>query len=279
MKKISNLTHYRHQLNQLDTQLVNLLNQRAIICEKVARYKYQNGLKITDSSREKSLQDCLCNINPKSLPDHNLLAIHQAILKQMKQTMKTSPLYYLGPPGTYSHQAALNYSSKHPLIPLPTLKSVIDSVKKHPNTLGIIPIKNSIIGPIKETTAYLNSLDTKDSDKERLQLKTIDQITIPINMDLATSEKTKYSDITLVYTKQQALDQCKNWLDKNLPQAKRIAVNSTTDGISKLIKPGSAVICSPYACTLNQLTTVAPNIQNHQQNSTTFAIIRNIENA
>ena len=69
---------------------------------------------------------------------------------------KKKKLSYLGPAGTYSEEAALEYNKKrYQLVPKKTIFDVLDSVESSQIDKGIIPIENSRVGTILETIDFL----------------------------------------------------------------------------------------------------------------------------
>jgi prephenate dehydratase len=60
---------------------------------------------------------------------------------------------YLGPNGSYTHQAALSYAQAHDasLVPQVTIKDVFDAVLGGAVTHGVVPIENSTNGSVTIT--------------------------------------------------------------------------------------------------------------------------------
>jgi prephenate dehydratase len=60
---------------------------------------------------------------------------------------------YLGPNGSYTHQAAINYAQPHDasLVPQVTIKDVFDAVLGGAVTHGVVPIENSTNGSVTIT--------------------------------------------------------------------------------------------------------------------------------
>ena len=60
---------------------------------------------------------------------------------------------FLGPSGTYSHEAAMNYAKTRDasLVPQVTIKDVFDAVLSGSVTHGVVPIENSTNGSVTMT--------------------------------------------------------------------------------------------------------------------------------
>jgi len=81
-------------------------------------------------------------------------------------------------------------------------------------------------------------------------------------------------EIKEVYSHRQALAQCRNWLEKNLPHAKLIETDSTARACEIVLeKEGSAAIASEVASYTYHLNILAENIQDSLNNYTRFLVL------
>ena len=95
---------------------------------------------------------------------------------------------------------------------------------------------------------------------------------LPIHHNLLA--KCARSDVTEVYSRPQALSQCRNWLAKNLPQARIHEVTSTSTAAQLARdKPGAAAVASRQAGLHYGLDIIAENIEDNASNVTRFAVI------
>ena len=82
------------------------------------------------------------------------------------------------------------------------------------------------------------------------------------------------TEVREVYSKPQALSQCRNWLAKHLPSARTIEVTSTSTAAQLAVeKPGAAAIASLQAGVRYGLDVLAENIEDNPFNTTRFAVI------
>jgi chorismate mutase/prephenate dehydratase len=82
------------------------------------------------------------------------------------------------------------------------------------------------------------------------------------------------NDVREVFSKPQALSQCRDWLAKHLPQAALRETTSTTAAAEIAAeKPGAAAVASRQAAVNYQLDILAPNIEDNLNNVTRFAVI------
>src|SRR5262249_17805484 len=81
-------------------------------------------------------------------------------------------------------------------------------------------------------------------------------------------------EIRRVYSKPQALSQCRNWLAKNVPYAQYVEVASTTVAADLAAKEnGMAAVASRQAAVKYGLRILAADIEDVPNNETRFAII------
>ena len=81
-------------------------------------------------------------------------------------------------------------------------------------------------------------------------------------------------EIRRVYSKPQALSQCRNWLSKNVPQALLQEVSSTADAARLAqTEPGAAAVASRQAAVRYGLRILFRDIEDSPYNETRFAVI------
>jgi len=129
-------------------------------------------------------------------------------------------LGYLGPPGTFSEQAAREFQSSYAidvLQALPSIPHVILGVDKQEIGLGLVPVENSIEGTVNITLDMLAN---------EVNLFIQGELVLDIRHCLLTLKGNK-EKIRFVYSHPQALAQCRRFLLDNLPDACCISTEST----------------------------------------------------
>jgi chorismate mutase/prephenate dehydratase len=139
---------------------------------------------------------------------------------------------------------------------------VFDEVNRGHVDYGIVPIENSTDGRIVDTLDMF----------QRLPLKICGEVQISIHHNLLS--RTPRSEITEIYSKPQALSQCREWLARNMPDVRLVDVTSTSTAaqISR-DKHGAAAIASRQAAVEYSLDIIADNIEDNPNNVTRFAVI------
>jgi chorismate mutase / prephenate dehydratase len=98
------------------------------------------------------------------------------------------------------------------------------------------------------------------------------QVYLEINHALISA--TPLDKITKVYSKDQALAQCRAWLQRHLPHAQLIDTASTAKAVQVAKEePGSAAIAAELAAQFQGVPVLAKNIQDKNDNTTRFFVV------
>jgi len=257
------LKKLREEIDELDSKLADLLNQRARKVIEIARAKSRGKKSYYSPGREKRIIMRLIKENKGPLSSDALEEIFHIILKTSLSLEKKLKVAYLGPPATFTHQAAIkSFGKGADLIPMRSINQVFAEVEKKQADFGVVPIENSTEGVVSHTLdMFLNS-----------DLKICSEIILEISHHLLSKGELK--KITKVYSHPQALAQCQNWLEENLPKVKLIEVESTARAAQKAAKEtDSAAIASDIAASLYRLRMLASHIEDRANNYTRFFVI------
>jgi chorismate mutase / prephenate dehydratase len=259
------LQQLRKKIDALDTKIVELLNQRAQITLDVGKHKLKNNASIYAPAREKQVLDRIKTLSKGPLNKQALEAIYREIMSASLALEKPLRIAYLGPEATFSHLAALKrFGSMVEYVACENVSEIFSKVEHNDCDYGVVPIENSIEGIVTHTIDLL-----VDSD-----LKICSQILLDIAHYLMS--KGPLSSIREVYSHPQVFGQCRQWLLKNLPQAKLIPVESTTKAAEIASKKkNAACIASEVAAPLYKLNVLKKNIQDSAHNITRFLVLSN----
>ena len=184
----------------------------------------------------------------------------------------TITIAHLGPQGTYAEVATLAVArwlqtaggDAPTLRPYPSIAQTLYAVEEGETTLAVVPVENSTEGSVPVTLDTLWQLDD-------IQIQ--QAWTLPITHALI-SHAPSIADIQTMYSHPQALAQCHDWLQENLPAIQRVATESTAKALEHL-SPDQAVgaIASKRAAELYNLPVLAYPINDHPDNCTRFWVI------
>lgn len=258
-----NLAALRAQIDAIDKDVLRLLNERVRLAAEIGRVKRKEGFEIYVAQREEEVLQRLAKHNEGPLDEKAIRAIYREIMSAAIALEKPMVIAYLGPEATFTHQAAMKkFGSSVEYLALATITDVFGAVEKGDADYGVIPIENSTEG------AVFHSLDMLVES----ELKIVAQVFLEIAHHLIS--RSPLPEITKVFSKDQALGQCRRWLHRHLPHATCLEAESTARAVEiARDNPGSAAIASSLAAELHGVPVVAPNIQDKADNTTRFLVI------
>jgi chorismate mutase/prephenate dehydratase len=260
-----NLDDIRKHIDEIDGQLLDLLSDRADLVHQVGEVKKRDGLQIYAPEREEALLRRLIERNKGRLPEKSIRAIYREIMSAALALEDDLKIAYLGPEGTWTHQAAIKkfghsvaYSSQ------PNFAEVFDQVTRRQADYGVVPIENSTEGAVSHTLdLFVDS-----------PLQICAQILLRIENGLMASIPRE--QIKTLYSHPQVFGQCRNWILRNFPEADLVEVSSTTRA-AQLARDnaaqGAAALGGALAAEMNGLEMLESSIQDRATNTTRFLVI------
>ncbi|MEW5922193.1 MAG: prephenate dehydratase [Bacillota bacterium] len=176
-------------------------------------------------------------------------------------------LGYLGPPGTFSEEAAIRYCTGQPLLSKPyfTINQIFSAVENGEVKMGVVPVENSLEGSVNLTLDLLSGGS---------QAKVAGELLLRVQHCLLTRPGEDITQIKEIYSHPQALAQCRTYLYKFIPEAELISMISTAEAAELVGRSeGKAVIASRRAAELYSLDIVRENIQDEPSNITRFLLL------
>lgn len=251
------------EIRRLDREILKLINRRAAVTAK-----YLQGLANPQKSlfaplADDELSELIEKSNPGPLPAHSARAVFREIISGARSLVKILRIAYLGPAYSFTHLAAIErFGTSATYVPVNNIAAVFEEVNRGHADYGLAPIENSTDGRVVDTLDMFT----------RLPLKICGEIQLNIHHNLMA--RCPRSEIVEIYSKPQALSQCRDWLSRNMPQARLIEVTSTSTAAQLARdKPGAGAVASRQAAVQYELTTVAENIEDNKNNITRFAVI------
>jgi chorismate mutase/prephenate dehydratase len=257
------LKKLRDSIDSIDKEIVERLNERVRLACEIGQIKLSQGKEVYVPSREEQVFDKLSASSKGPLPDKALRKIYREVISAATALEKPMTIAYLGPEGTYTHQAAMkHFGSSMSFAQCRTVPDVFASVKRGDCNYGVVPVENSTQGTVLGTLDMLVESD----------LLIVAQVFLEINHYLVS--KSPLAEIKTVYSKDNALGQCRNWLAKMLPNAEQIACDSTAGAVVYARdNPGVGAIGSRVASELYDVPIIAENIADVGDNVTRFIVI------
>jgi len=258
-----NLEPIRKKIDALDTELVTIINRRLALAQEIGRIKREKGGAIYAPEREDAVLRKVVARNQGPVPNEALCAIYRELMSAAIALEKPLAIAYLGPEASNTHAAAMKkFGASVDYRPLSNVADIFTEVERGEADYAVIPIENSTEGSVREA---LDSFVESD-------LKVVAQLYVEINHALISNEPLE--KITTVYSKDQALAQCRHWLQRHLPQARLVAAASTSRAVQIAAEePGAAAVAGELAAQFYGVPVLDRRIQDKADNTTRFFII------
>jgi len=267
------LNKLRQQIDDIDLQLLHLFSERAKIAQAIAKVKQDAaGTKkpmFYRPEREAQVLRRMVYKNPGPLSSEAIQRFFREIMSSCLSLQQSISVAYLGPEGTFTQQATLNYFGvAADSCPYASIDDVFRAVATGTAHYGVVPVENSIEGFVNHT------LDNFFLSPQKI----CGEVILRIHHNFMVSTVSQGKEIQKIYAHSQALAQCRHWLDRHYPNAKTIAVSSNGEAahrVSEQKKAGCAAIASDMAAELYGLTILSAKIEDLPDNSTRFLILGN----
>ncbi len=266
MSSEKQLSDLRQRIDALDDELRALLNHRAALTIEVGEVKRAAG---TDTEfyrpeREASILRRLLQDNPGPMPDGDLVRLMREIISTCLSLEHALKVAYLGPEGTYTQAAVLkHFGGAVEPVASATIEDVFREVEARRCDYGVVPIENSVGGSISQT---LDCLSTSSAT-------VCGEVVLPIHHQFL-SKADSLREVRRIYAHEQALAQCRGWLDRHLPGIERVAQASNAAAAQRAQhEPDAAAIASVEAGQRYELTALAANIEDYPHNTTRFVVL------
>ena len=263
-KTLAHLKQLRGQIDKLDLQILKLVSERASLAADIGRIKNDHGAEVFSPAREEEVYNNVLEASKGPLDEGTIRAVFREIMSGSRALQKIIKVAYLGPEYSYSHLAAVErFGNAIEYIRVGSIAAVFEEVNRGHVDFGVVPLENSTDGGVSDTLEMFMRLP---------QLKISAEVRLKIHHNLLAN--CEQEQIRRVYSKPQALAQCRNWLGKNLPHADMKDVSSTAVAAQLAQQePGAAAVASRQAAVRYGLRIVFENIEDYPHNETRFAVI------
>ena len=263
MSKKEELKRIREKIDELDTELLNLINQRASLAIEAGETKKKEV--IYKPEREADILRKLKKTNSGPLNEQQISNIFKEIISSCRAQEDELDVAFLGPEGTYSESAVKkNFGSSVSKSATETIEEVFKDVAEGKSDYGIVPIENSTEGPINQTLDCLADFN----------LNICGEVEMLIHHSLMGLNQAFPKEGFEIHAHEQTLAQCKNWLDAHCPDVKRVPVSSNAQA-AKNAKDNSGIlaIAGSLASEKYGLEILRRNIEDYSDNTTRFIVI------
>ncbi|SCK23506.1 prephenate dehydratase [Vogesella sp. LIG4] len=257
------LKQHRDAIDSIDIQILNLLNQRAQHARDIGEIK--GGGIIYRPEREAQVLRRIKDQNPGPLPGESVARLFREVMSECLALEKPLSIAYLGPEGTFTQLAALkHFGHAARTVACGSIDEAFRLVESRTLDYVVAPVENSTEGAIGRT------LDLMVSSP----LKICGEVVLRIHHHLLRKDAAM-DGIRRVYAHAQALAQCHEWLNKNLPDSvERVSVASNAEAARLAAEePDCAAIAGQAAAERYSLIKLAENIEDEPNNTTRFLVL------
>ena len=285
------LAECRKNIDEIDSQILDLFLKRMKIAKNVAEYKRANGMVTTQKSREREILQRVSEIAGEEFGDYSRVLfstlmdlsksyqiktnatkegkVSSKIKKALEETPQLFPEHAVvacqGIEGAYSQIACDKLFKAANISFVKNFEGVFNAVEKGFCRYGILPIENSIHGTVIAVYDLMRNYN----------FNIVKSIKLKINHALMAKPNTKIEDIKEIVSHEQALGQCSEFL-KKYPNIK-ITVCENTAVAAKLVSDSKrgdiAAISSPDCANYYGLSVIDEKIANSDSNFTRFICI------
>ena len=265
MSENSKIEDLRRQIDQLDEEILCLVNERIDRAKEVGALKSESGDKtVYRPEREAQILQRLTEINSGPLRPAQLQTIFREIISIARAAESLPRVAVLGPAGTYS-QAAVQKHFGREVEHLfgDDIEDVFRLVESREAEHGVVPVENSTEGGISNT---LDCLVTT-------ALCITGEVSLRVSHSLVGQAKERGLAKT-VLGHQQALAQCRHWLDRHLPALQRIGVSSNAEAARQASEnPACLAVAGMETAEIYGLNILEQGIEDQPGNTTRFFVI------
>ena len=284
------LEKIRQEIDQVDDQIASLYNKRMNLVDDVVKAKKEQNKSVSDPERENKI---VLRVTEQVDEDKQVylkrvfetifetskayqttkISVHSAIGEKISEALSKGYLSFpdrarvacQGVAGAYSGIAAERMFELADVTYFKNFDGVFQAVEKGLCKYGVLPIENSYAGSVNQV------YDLMKAHKFYI----VKSLRLPVSHNLVVKKDTELKDIREIFSHEQAISQCKKYLEK-FPLAKITAVPNTAVA-SKMVKESDrgdvAAICSRECAALYDLKLLETNVQDTDNNYTRFILI------
>ena len=285
-----NLDELRGRIDNIDNEMCRLFAERMQVVTDIARYKKENNLAVYHPSRARAV---LQNISKQLGPEFEgygrslyhtifdlsesyqtrMLSTDEDFFKHINEITSKPPISFpkrasvacAGCEGAYANLAAERLFDLPEVVFVNNFDGVFRAVSSGLCEYGVLPIENSLAGSVNAIYDLLAEHNV--SIVRSLRLK--------IDHSLLVHPGVKLEEIREIYSHQQAISQCSEFLS-TLKNVRIIPVENTAEAARMVAQSGDrtkASISSRLCSELYHLQVLKNAVQNRDNNYTRFVCI------
>ena len=285
----------RKEIDRVDDQFVKLFNERMHLSSQIAEVKREQDLPVLNVRREREI---LNEVAAKSDPElanysqvlyslifelsrsyqEKLLATESELHRKISRAIQETPALFpqtahvacQGVEGAYSQLACERMFKNPNIMYFKSFEGVFSAIESGFCKYGILPIENSTAGSVKKVYDLMISHN----------FSIVRSVRLKVDHNLLAKRGTKLEDIREIFSHEQAINQCADFL-QTLPGVKVTQVENTamaSELVASSDRNDVAALSSRACAELYGLEVLKASVQDEGNNRTRFLCIsRNLE--
>ena len=270
---MNELESARKIINEVDSKMAALFEERMRAAEMVAKYKREHGLSILDKARENEI----IVKNAEMIED---TVIREYYIQFLKDTMSISRDYqsrlnygmkvaYSGVPGAFAYIAAKRMFPEAKLVAYQNFQEAYRAVENGECDSAVLPIENSYAGDVGTVmdllfsgTLYVNQV-----------------VDLAIEHNLIACDGASLDTVRTVVSHEQALSQCAEYINARGYETQPYPNTAlAAKYVKELNDPTVAAVASDETAAIFGLKILAGKIHTSKTNTTRFAAFSRSQN-
>lgn len=287
-----NLDDLRKDIDKIDKELIKLFEKRMDVATKIAEYKKKNDMNVLDVQRQRQkladiceqtndedmkrylrtlysvIFELSCSKQKKLLKkDTELIKkINKAIEKTDRMFPQAALVACQGVEGAYSQHACEKLFESPNIMYMNTFEGVFNAIDKGLCRYGMLPLENSTAGSVNAIYDLMQKYDAY----------IVRSVRVKIDHNLLVKKGTKLKEIREIYSHEQAINQCSEYI-KKLGNKVKVTICENTAMAAKFVAESDrkdvAALSSRACAELYGLECLAGSVQDKGNNYTRFICI------
>lgn len=263
----------REDIDSVDKELAVLFEKRMAAVRQVVAYKQQKNLPIFDPKRENEvIEKNLLRLEDATLSPYfsEFLKSLMTVSKKYQHTLlenRELAIGFQGTNGSYSQLALNKYfnnTKNNTAISFGSFAEVFGAVSSGELDFGILPFENSYTGEVSEVLDLLRKSDCV----------IYDMVDLKVSHCLLGVNGASLCNIKIAYSHQQALSQCKEFLDAHSISGQPCLNTAfAAKEVAKLGDKAIGAVASRETAGLYGLNVLKEDINTSKENTTRFIVI------
>ena len=280
----------RENIDKIDEKLVELICERMETAAKIGQFKRENKMPVYDPSRERQLFDRVGQLAGEEFASYTrvlystmtdvsrsyqrkLMGRNSGLSDRMQAAIdKTDNLFpqggvvaCQGVEGAYSQLACEKLFKSPSIMYFGSFEDVFRAVDKKLCRYGVLPIENSTAGSVNKIYDLMS----------KFKFHIVRSVRLQVGHALLAKRGAELSDIKEIYSHEQAISQCSEFLSKHKEIKVNVCENTAVAArmVAESDRKDIAALSSPGCAELYDLTTLIDNVCDHIGNYTRFICI------